>query len=309
MAGVFPYFHIPVLDLGPVDLQPFSVLVASGVLLGTWMARKYSERNGLDEDTMRSLGIQLLVWGFISCHVLNTAFYEWDRAMGPWVSKEQPGWVLWFMMWDGISSWGGIIGGGLALYVYTSIRRLDRLAWADWAAYGAIGGWVPGRLACALVHDHLGYPTSFPLAVEFPPHQYTFDQASSAVIRAHDLGLYELMYLVPLFLVIVVLERVKRRKPGLLMGVLAVGYSVPRFFLEFLRRPESDPRYYGLTFAQFSCIAAVIGGIMLLRRKPGVPVPSASAAVASTQRVARGDPGAKKAQKPRSEADKAKRTK
>jgi phosphatidylglycerol:prolipoprotein diacylglycerol transferase len=258
--ALVPFIDIPVLDLGPVDLQPFGILVAMGVLLGTWMGRKYSERNGLDDDTMRYLGIRVLVWGFIACHVFNTLFYEWERF------QDDP--LLMLKVWDGISSWGGVIGGGLALYLYTTIRKLDRLAWADWAAYGAIGGWVPGRLACAVVHDHLGYPTSFPLGVNFPPHKYPFDKASDVTIRAHDLGLYEFIYLVPLFFVIVLLERKKVRKPGLLLGVLAVGYSVPRFFLEFLRRPETDPRYYGLTFAQYACIAAVIAGYMLLKRTP-----------------------------------------
>ena len=258
--ALVPFIDIPVLDLGPVDLQAFTILVAMGVLLGTWMGRKYSERNGLDDDTMRYLAIRVLVWGFIACHVLNTVFYEWDRF------QDDP--LLMLRLWDGISSWGGIIGGGLALFLYTTIRKLDRLAWGDWAAYGAIGGWVPGRLACAVVHDHLGYPTNFPLAVNFPPHKYPFDRASDVTIRAHDLGLYEVIYLVPLFFVIVLLERKKVRKPGLLLGVLAVGYSVPRFFLEFLRRPETDPRYYGLTFAQYACVAAFIGGYMLLKRTP-----------------------------------------
>jgi phosphatidylglycerol---prolipoprotein diacylglyceryl transferase len=268
--ALVPFIDIPVLDLGPVDLQPFGILVAMGVLLGTWMGRKYSERNGLDDDTMRYLGIRVLVWGFIACHVFNTLFYEWERF------QDDP--LLMLKVWDGISSWGGVIGGGLALYLYTTIRKLDRLAWADWAAYGAIGGWVPGRLACAVVHDHLGYPTSFPLGVNFPPHKYPFDKASDVTIRAHDLGLYEFIYLVPLFFVIVLLERKKVRKPGLLLGVLAVGYSVPRFFLEFLRRPETDPRYYGLTFAQYACVAAVIAGYMLLKRTPRAAPPTAQVA-------------------------------
>jgi len=286
MSG-FPYIDIPVLDLGPVDLQPFGILVASGVLLGTWMCRKYSERNGLDEDTMRYLGIRLLVWGFLACHVFNTLFYEWERF------QRDP--LLMLKVWDGISSWGGVIGGGLALYLYTTIKKLDRLAWADWAAYGAIGGWVPGRLACAVVHDHLGYPTSFPLGVDFPPHEYPFDKASDATIRAHDLGLYEFIYLVPLFFVIVLLERKKVRKPGLLVGVLAVGYSVPRFFLEFLRRPETDPRYFGLTFAQYACILAVIAGWMLLRRTPrAAPAPAGPAGEPRETRGGTSKKGARK---------------
>jgi len=287
MAGFLPHIDIPVLDLGPLDLQPFGLIVASGVLLATWMARKYSERNGLDEETMRWLAIRLLVWGFIACHVFNTIFYEWDRF------QKDP--LLMIKVWDGISSWGGVIGGGLALYIYTSIKKLDRLRWTDWAAYGAIGGWVPGRLACAVVHDHLGYPTSFPLGVDFPPGTYAFDKASTTTVRAHDLGLYEFIYLVPLFFVIVLLERKKDRKPGLLMGVLAVGYSVPRFFLEFLRRPETDPRYYGLTFAQFACIVALLAGIWLLRRKPRAELPAAVVETPAPRR----QPVAKKPKKKR----------
>jgi phosphatidylglycerol:prolipoprotein diacylglycerol transferase len=264
--SAFPYIDIPTYDLGPVTLQPFGPLVAAGVLLGVWMGRKYCERNNLDEEGMRYLGIRLLVWGFIACHVFNTLFYEWDRFQrDPW---------LMLKIWDGISSWGGVIGGGAALYLYTTYKKMDRLRWADWAAYGAIGGWVPGRLACAVVHDHIGNPTTFALGVDFPPHDYPFNRASSAVIRAHDLGLYEFLFLIPIFLAMVLLERWKGRKPGFLLGFLAVSYSIPRFFLEFLRRPETDPRYVGLTFAQWACILAIIGGWMLLRRKAH-PLPTA----------------------------------
>jgi phosphatidylglycerol---prolipoprotein diacylglyceryl transferase len=277
MAG-FPYIHIPTLHLGPAEIQPFGILVASGVMLGSWMARKYAERNDLDEEGHRYLGIRLLIWGFLACHVLNTIFYEWERFQkDPW---------LMLKVWDGISSWGGVIGGGLALIIYTGIKKMDRLRWADWAAYGASGGWLLGRLACTVAHDHLGHPTDFALGVDFPGDdpsttvadgRYPFDKAAQGIIRAHDLGLYEFLFLIPIFLAMVILERWKGRKPGFLMGFLAVTYSIPRFVLEFLRREETDPRFMGLTFAQYACILALIGGWLLLKRKVGPTLPSAVA--------------------------------
>lgn len=269
--AILPYIHVPNIHIaGPVQLTSFGLLVAAGVLFGVWMARKYAERNGLDEDVMRYLSIRLLLWGFIGCHVFNTVFYEWDRF------QAEP--LLMLKVWDGISSWGGVLSGALALYVYAGIRKLDRLRWGDWAAYGALAAWVPGRVACAIAHDHLGYPTSFKLGVDFPPGKYPFDRMSAEVIRAHDLGLYELMYLVPLLLVVVILERWRGRRPGFLLGFVAVAYSAPRFFLDFLRRPESDPRHLGLTFAQWACIAGVLYGVHLLRRKVhAAPVPVAVA--------------------------------
>jgi phosphatidylglycerol:prolipoprotein diacylglycerol transferase len=271
--ALLPYINVPNIHIaGPVQITSFGLLVASGVLFGVWMGRKYAERNGLDEDVMRYLSIRLLIWGFIACHVFNTLFYEWDRF------QDEP--LLMLKIWD------GIFGGALALYIYASIRKLDRLRWGDWAAYAALAAWVPGRMACAVAHDHLGYPTSFGLAVEFPPRKYPFDRMSAEVIRAHDLGLYELMYLVPLLLVVVILERWRGRKPGFLLGFVAVAYSAPRFFLDFLRRTESDPRYLGLTFAQWACIAGVLYGIHLIRRKVnGVSVPVAVADPADARSV------------------------
>jgi phosphatidylglycerol:prolipoprotein diacylglycerol transferase len=271
--AILPYVDVPNIHIaGPVQITSFGLLVAAGVMFGSWMGARYARRNGLDEDAMRYLSIRLIVWGFIACHVFNTLFYEWDRF------QEEP--LLMLKIWDGISSWGGVIGGALALYVYTGIRKLDRLRWGDWAGYAAIAAWVPGRLACAVVHDHLGYPTDFGLAVDFPPHKYPFDKMSAEVVRAHDLGLYEIMYLVPLLLVVVILERWRGRRPGFLIGFVAVAYSVPRFFLDFLRRTESDPRYLYLTFAQWACIGGVLLGIRLLRRRAGhesVAVPVADA--------------------------------
>ena len=256
-----PYIHIPTFHVGPREVTPFGIIVASGILLAMWMANKYAERNGLDDETTRWLGFRLVVWGFLACHVFNTLFYEWNRFL------DDP--LLMLKVWDGISSWGGIIGGALALTIYARIKKLDRMAWGDWAAYGAIGGWMPGRFACVVAHDHVGYPTDFPLAVDFPPGTYWFDLKAEVTIRAHDLGLYEFFGVVlPLFIIILLLERKKPRRPGLLLGVLAVGYSVPRFFLEFLRRVESDPRYFGLTFAQYCCIIGLVAGIWLLFRKP-----------------------------------------
>lgn len=286
--ALLPYIDVPNIHIaGPVQITSFGLLVAAGVLFGTWMGRKYAERNGLDEDVMRYLSIRLLVWGFIACHVFNTLFYEWDRF------QEEP--LLILKVWDGISSWGGVIGGGLALYIYSGIRKLDRLRWGDWAGYGAMAAWVPGRVACAVTHDHLGYPTTFGLGVDFPPHKYPFDKMSAEVVRAHDLGLYELMYLVPLLLVVLILARWRGRKPGFLLGFVAVAYSVPRFFLDFLRRTESDPRYIGLTFAQYACILGVLLGIHLLRRKvDGASVPMAVADPASVPSTKKPAPRKKK---------------
>jgi phosphatidylglycerol:prolipoprotein diacylglycerol transferase len=270
---VFPYIHIPTL-FGII--QPFGILVACGVLLGTWMMRKYGERNGIDDDQIRHVGVRVLIGGLVGCHLFNVFFYEWDRLLGigPYHGKGFD-WLMLINPFDGISSWGGIVGGTIAFLWQARVFELDKLRWADALAWGAVGGWVPGRAACAVVHDHTAGPTDFWLGLKVP-----LDVAhdAPALVRRyagqtiHDLGLYELAFLIPIFVIIVLLERLPNRKPGLLMGVLAVLYSVPRFFIDSLRFESTDPRYGGLTFAQWGCIAAFIFGLVLLVRPRGKAV-------------------------------------
>jgi phosphatidylglycerol:prolipoprotein diacylglycerol transferase len=285
-AGFFPYIDLPT-NFGPINL--FGILLAIGVLFGSWLARKYCERNGLDEETLRWFGIRLIVWGFIGSFVLNTVFYEWTSfAHDPWnVTKKL-----------GIASYGAIVSGAIAFMVYTHIKKLDRRKWADMAAWGAAGGWLFGRLGCAVVHDHQGFRSDFPLAVDFPAGKYFLARNAHETVRAHDLGLYEFFLWCVLLLLLVLLERWKGRRPGFLMGILAVTYSVPRFLFEFLRPNETDPRYGGLTFAQWCAIATFLLGLYILFapiKNRNEPIPEA--VVASDKAAAKKPPARKQGKK------------
>lgn len=293
-AGLFPYIDVPT-NVGPINI--FGILLAVGVLFGSWMARKYCERNGLDDETLRWFGIRLIVWGFIGSFVLNTAFYEWSQFTDdPWdVIKKL-----------GISSYGAAVAGTIAFFVYSHIKKLDRRKWSDMAAWGAAGGWLFGRLGCALVHDHVGYKSDFALAVDFPGKvgqtlgKYPFDRHATETIRAHDLGLYEFFLWCVLIVALVLLERWKGRRPGFLMGFMAFAYSIPRFLFEFLRPDITDPRYGGLTFAQWASIAAFFIGLWLMfgPMKPRTePLPEAVATETKPKPGGPKKPAAKKKKK------------
>lgn len=261
MAGL-PYIDVPQ-RIGPIST--FGVLVVVGIAFGTWLARRYARDSGLDQESLSWLGPRLIGWGFAGAFIIDAVVYEWDRLLvEPWS----------VITAFGISSYGAGVGGAAAFLYYTRRRGLDRRRWADMAAVGAAGGWLFGRIGCAVVHDHLGRTTDFPLGVNVPPGRYPF-ALEPHVIRAHDLGLYEAALWIALLAALLLLARWKRRRPGFLMGFLAVAYSVPRFLFEFLRLPESDPRYAGLTFAQWASIGALLIGLWLLLT-PGRPAPDPS---------------------------------
>lgn len=254
---MIPFIDIGSFDLGPLEIQPFGVLTALGVLFGTSVAARYANRYRYDEEDLRWLGVRLVVWGFIVCHLVDVFFYTPGRL------KDDPWLVL--RIWEGIASYGGILGGSIAFVVYTHLRKMDPLRYSDAIAYGFALGMAFGRAGCAVAHDHIGVRTDFFLAVDVPKHFRMPDGGPSA--PAHDLGLYEMFLWVFIFLVMTVLIKVwKGRRPGALVVVGGLLYAPVRFFFEYLRFPHTDPRYLGLTPAQHLAIATVIALAFVIRR-------------------------------------------
>lgn len=237
--------YLEPLSIGPVN--SFGVLVMIGVYLGSMVAYRHGARTGLDDRQVRRMAAFCGVAGLLGAHVVDVLLY-------------QPGWSIGALLnpLAGISSMGGVAGGVIGFTLFAHLSKVHPLRYADTAAIGVLVLLVFGRAGCASVHDHVGVATDFALAVDFPR-----GNAAGVVGPHHDLGLYELTLLLVLLAVVAVVAR-KPRRPGLIVGLLAVSYAVPRFFFDFLRRPETDPRYLGLTFAQWATVALVIAGVWIL---------------------------------------------
>jgi phosphatidylglycerol:prolipoprotein diacylglycerol transferase len=110
------------------------------------------------------------------------------------------------------------------------------------------------RIGCAVVHDHPGVRSNAWFAVAFPDGPRL------------DMGLIDAVLLALITVLLYALAR-KRRPDGVLMGVLAVTYCVPRFFLDFFRARDLsfvDGRILGLTPAQWITPVLVAAGVYLL---------------------------------------------
>ena len=240
---VLPYVELP--SLGPVSA--FGVLAVLGVMFATSAGTRHAGRLGLDVERARRMLTYCAVGGVLGAHYLDLFLY-------------QPGWhqepdAVWLFLnpFAGISSYGGLLGGTIGFLVFARKERGRRLRYAEAAAFAVVVFLTFGRAGCATAHDHIGVASESPLAVDFPrigPH--------------HDLGLYELaLFALVLLPVSVVMLRTPRRA-GVYVGVIAIAYAVPRFFLDTLRREVDNPRYLALTPAQWGCLVTVAAGLGLL---------------------------------------------
>jgi phosphatidylglycerol:prolipoprotein diacylglycerol transferase len=269
--GTIPYFELPSLHLPlGLEIHPFGVLVAIGVLVGASLAARAARTYGPGDDTpLRDVVIWALVGGITGAHLLHVLGYHPEL-----LRQDDPFALLKF--WDGLSSMGGVVGSLIGISFFFRWRKIPLRPYLDALALGAAPGWAIARIGCIVAHDHPGVLTNFPLAVAYPDGP------------RHDLGLYDFFVLAILSGILYLLAR-RLRPQGFLMAVLAIGYSVPRFFLDFLRARDvafADGRILGLTPAQYVAPVLVIAGIWLLRTPPPrmagpmrLPDPSSSASI------------------------------
>ena len=252
-----PWFKLEPIDLGlPIAIQPFGLLVATGVLLGARMSEWRADRVGLRREVVSECISWVVGGGFILGHVFDTIFYHPQKILShPWEL---------LMPWTGMSSFGGFFGAVVSGFIWKWYRKskgkqvFPLVPPLDTVAFGLSLGWFFGRMGCFVVHDHPGKTTDFFLAVadyHYGPQPYQ---------PRHDLGLYEVFWAAACVGVFMWLQR-KPRPHGYFIGMIAILYAPYRFMLDFLR-VDDKTWFLGLTAGHYSSIAAFLLGVYALRR-------------------------------------------
>ena len=261
-----PYIDIPV-EIPPhsfPSIKVFGILVAIGVYVGAIITMRRAKARRLDGRRMSDFIFWVVATGFVLSHVLDAIFYHPDT-----VAKDP---IYLLKIWDGLSSYGGFIGAVTGAFLWRLIRRRPILEFVDVTVSAFPVAWVFGRLGCSVVHDHPGALTTSWIGVRYPVEK------GGAIIDGvyhgrFDLGLYEMVLTIPIAALCWILWRKKPFRPsGFYVGLTLVYYAPIRFALDFLRvGPEEmggagDPRYMGLTPAQWACFLGLAGGLFFLRR-------------------------------------------
>src|SRR5436305_1381937 len=252
-AAALPFLKPPPpIDIG-VPIQVFGMIVAAGVLIGAALLRRYAEWHGVLDEHIRGLTGWITVAGFLGAHEFDVIAYQWDRLSEPWDIWPVSHWPLPLRFWDGISSYGGFVGGAVGFALYVWWKRQNVRLFADIAIVGLLPAFSIGRIGCTVVSDHIGAAVDTAkwyaaLAMDYPrslnmAHLAEHYPGTSEYIRAWNLGLVEFLYLIPVNALVLWLgfRSNKRIKAGTLASLTAVLYAPVRFCLDYLRPEETDP--------------------------------------------------------------------
>lgn len=262
LVAAIPYTTFPTIALGPIQLRTFGFVVAIGVLLGAWLAARYGEEHGIPRDTTYSLAMRMVVAGVIGSRI------TWVLSHLDELDSPLDAIAIWK---GGLQFSGGFVFAVIAGYpVYRHWNRLTRWHSLDGYAYGLTIGLAIGRIGCYAVGEHFGRLTSFPLGVRYDGGSVREGTLGDVPLERgmvfHQTALYELLYLLVLFVLLTWLLHLRRERPGpgVVMGIFCLWYGVARFASDSLR--VNDERILGLTGAQFMCLALVPTAAWVLLR-------------------------------------------
>lgn len=249
---MIPYFQVTSINLGPLPIQAWGTLVALGFVAGVLVSIKRARAAGYKKEQVIDLAFWIVLGSMIFGRVIYVLGHLPDYfATNPWRM---------FYFWEGgMTVFGGFIGAVIAYIIFAKKKKLPFWKFGDIVIFGLPIGLAIGRLGCFLIHDHMGKPTSFFLGMEY----------TDGLVR-HENALYLVINAAVLFLVYLLIDKYYKGKfEGVFVVSFMLWYGFVRFWLDFARATDltaSDPRYFGLTGAQYASIILFFGGLYLFKR-------------------------------------------
>jgi phosphatidylglycerol:prolipoprotein diacylglycerol transferase len=260
----------PYINLGPVHLGTFGLLLWLAAVMATVVLYRNFVRNGVDADALSVVAF-VVIAGVIGAKV----WHELQDVTELRLSLQQialPGWrhpldvVSGFLHWfqAGFAWFGGMLAG-IAMLMWEG-RQAKPEGFTGWkagvrmldlAAPAAAVGYGVGRIGCLLSGDgDYGIKTTLPWGVHMAPN---------ALVPTADLvqptPVYELLFSLVLAWVLWRLGS-KGRPVGWLTGLYLVLSGVGRFLVEFVR---INPRiHWGMSNAQVAALGSVVVGLVVM---------------------------------------------
>jgi phosphatidylglycerol:prolipoprotein diacylglycerol transferase len=237
---MYPPFGPVLVELGPLTLRWYGVLMMVAIGLAIVVAGREVARRGLDPNTLYDMVFWVLIPAGLGARLYYVFIQSPRTPEGIGRFLENP--LLIFQIWTGgIHIFGAFIFGGIALVLYCRWRKLPTLVYLDALAVALPLAQAVGRLGNFINQELYGPPTTLPWGLRIDPDHrippYNDLTTYPESTRFHSLFLYESAWNFIGFGLLFWISRrfIDRLLPGDLILLYLIWYPLGRFLIEFLR--------------------------------------------------------------------------
>lgn len=251
----------------------YGILIMLGALAATWVASVRAKAYGENPDAAWDILPWALVGGIIGARL-------WHIFTPPQSMVEQGITTIYYLTHPlemmnfrngGLGIPGAVLGGFLAVLIYTRRHDMSIAKWTDIVAPGLALAQAIGRWGNFFNQEVYGNPTNLPWKLYIEPARRLQEFASTEYY--HPLFLYEFLWNLMNAGVLIYLSRRLKEwlRPGDLFLIYLVIYPVGRFFLEFLRLDPSPVAGINVNQTLMGVIALASVAALIVRHRFPAP--------------------------------------
>lgn len=243
------------IDLGIIQIHWYSITMLTAILLGAYLFIKEAKKNNLNEEYVNNLLFYGIIFGILGARLYYVLF-NLDYYL------QRPIEIL--EIWNGgLAIHGSLIAGGIWFIYYSKKNNVNPLKVLDMAAPYVILGQAIGRWGNFFNGEAHGLVTTRLALEKLYIPKFVIEGMNINGFYYVPTFYYEFLWNLLGFIVLIIIKKKCKLKPGKLTGIYFIWYSFARFFIEGMR---TDSLMLGnLRIAQLiSILLFILGWIMLL---------------------------------------------
>lgn len=244
---------IVLFSIGGFTLYTHGVITALAAMLALGVAH-YLAAGTPYREHITNMVPYLFVGAIAGARIWHVFFFQWG-----YYSKHLPEIIA---IWNGgISVQGSLIGGFIAMIVYTRKHRLSFWGLADVLAPAIVLGQSIGRIGCFMNGDAYGSPTGLGFGMIYREGTLAYEKYGAVPLWPAEL--FESQWDLIIFAILLMIKGRKWMTGGMLFLTYNILYSVGRFNLEFLR--GDSPRYaLDWTAGQWTSFVVIVISVFMM---------------------------------------------
>lgn len=255
--------------IGPLTIYYYGIILMLGAVAAAWLASHEARRRGEKSDLVWDGLVWVLIGGILGARIWH--------ILTPPESMVAVGLTTKYYLLHpldainirngGLGIPGAVIGGVLALYLFTRRRKLSFGVWMDITAPALALGQAIGRWGNYVNQELYGKPTNLPWGIYIAPQNRL--PAFAEYEQYHPLFLYESLWNFGIVALLLWISRryQERLLAGDLFLIYLIAYPLGRFFFEFLRLDPSQVGGININQVVMLLVAVISFGALVWRHR------------------------------------------